>query len=46
MFLIGVKGHILLPKTLPKDQILGGEEGEAHNQLLHLNTWSEETVWV
>lgn len=30
-----------------EDQILGGEESEAHSQLLHLNTWSsEESVGV
>lgn len=34
MFLIEVKGHILLPKMFLEDQILGGEEGEAHSQLL------------
>lgn len=46
MFLTEVKGHILLPKILPEDQILGGGD-EAHNQLLYLNTWkSEETVGV
>lgn len=37
---------LLLPKTLPEDQVLGGEESKAHSQLLRLNTWSEERVWV
>lgn len=46
-FSLEVKGHILLPQTLPETQTSGGEKSEASffhfsNQLLYLNTWRNE----
>lgn len=38
-FLLEVK-H-LLPKILPEDQILGGEGGSVHSQLLYLKPLEE-----
>lgn len=45
-FSLDVKEHLLLPKILPKDQVLSGEEGKVHSQLLYLKHLEEWRVWV